>query len=272
MTRHSDAPNVLEHCRAAATALVMQFRLQDACVTVTASALKPVEAIGTPRRTDYPLLAGKEVMIEAALGAARGQAFTDTPLQFAGTLHDALALPLNDNGARAVFVATLNALYAHLGLINGTRHCKDDGPEICGAEMARRAAAEGARTVGVIGFNPAIVAALAAAFGAEHVRCSDLNPDVIGSTKSGVTILDGRTDNTTLMRGVDLVLATGTTFVNDTATALLDAARAASTRLVFFGVTCAAICHILQRDRWCFAPENAGTPSTPGTPGRKRRA
>lgn len=256
---------MLACCRKAAIAAVSRCRLHDTRVIVTAWALKPAEAIGSPRRTDYPILAGKEVLIEAALGDARGQAFTDTPVQFVGSLHDALAMPLNDNGARAVFVATLNALYAHLGLVSRTRHCKDDGPETCAAEMARRAIAAGARAVGVIGFNPAIVAAMVAAFGTKRVRCSDLNPAVIGSTQSGVTILDGRTDNAALMRGVDLVLATGTTFVNDTAAALLDAARAAGTRLVFFGVTCAAVCHILQLERWCFAPEHAGTPVTSPT-------
>jgi len=250
----------LEKCRAAARRLAEHHALDDANVSVTATVLKPADAIGAPRRTDFPILAGREVMIEAALAGARGQAFTDMPLQFAGTLHDALALPLNANGARAVFVATLNALFAHLGLVSGTRHCKDDTPEECAAEMARRAAAEGARTIGLIGFNPALAETLVAEFGVQHVRCSDLNPAIIGNTKYGITILDGRTQNAAVINSADIVLATGTTFVNNTAEVLMQMARAAGTRLIFYGVTCAAVCHILQRERWCFAPEDRCAP------------
>jgi len=258
MDKHTTC--VLEQCRAAARTLAKSHGLYDACVSVTATALTPAEAIGAPRRKDFPILAGREAMMEAALAGTRGQAFTDMPRQFAGTLHDALALPLNDNGARAVFVATLNALYAHLGLVSGTRHCKDDAPEECAMEMARRAAAEGARTIGLIGFNPAIAEALATVFGAHHIRCSDLNPATIGSTQFGITILDGRTHNDEVMRGADIVLATGTTFVNNTAEALIQMARIAGTRLIFYGVTCAAVCHILQFERWCFAPDDRYEP------------
>jgi hypothetical protein len=255
--------SVLERCRTAARTLAVRHALGDAGVTVTATALKPAEAIGAPRRKDFPILAGREVMIEARLGGTRGQAFTDLPLHFVGTLNDALGMELGDNGARAVFVATLNALYAQLGLVNGTVHCKNDAPEECAAEMARRAAADGVRRVGLIGFNPAIAEALVAVFGARHVRCSDLNPATIGSAKFGVTILDGRSNNAALMKGADLVLATGTTFINDTAARLLHSARAAKTRLVFYGVTCAAICCMLQLERWCFRPEDGGTPTAP---------
>ncbi len=258
MDKHTTC--VLEQCRAAARTLAECHGLHDAAVTVTATALTPAEAIGAPVRRDFPILAGREVMIEAALAGARGQAFTDMPLQFAGTLNDALALPLSDNGARAVFVATLNALYAHLGVVSGTRHCKDDAPEECAAEMARRVAAEGARTIGLIGFNPAIAETLAAAFGAHQIRCSDLNPATIGNTRFGITILDGCTQSAALMSGADIVLATGTTFVNNTAEPLMQSARTAGTRLIFYGVTCAAVCHILELERWCFAPEGRCAP------------
>lgn len=261
MNNHTTS--VLEQCRAAADAVAERHALRDACVTVTASVLKPKEAIGAPRRTDFPILTGREVMIEAAVAGARGQAFTDQPLQFVGTLNDALAMELRDNGARAVFLAVLNAVYAQCGLVRGTLHCKNDAPEECAAEMARRAQAEGTRRAGLIGFNPAIAEALAATFGAQHVRCSDLNPAIIGTTKYGVTIVDGRSENAALITGTDFVLATGTTFVNDSAGHLLQLARAAKTRLVFYGVTCAAVCHILQLERWCFAPEDGGACAVP---------
>ncbi len=43
--------------------------------------LTPQEAIGNPERDDFPLLKGKEVMIQADFRGSRGQAFTDMPLQ-----------------------------------------------------------------------------------------------------------------------------------------------------------------------------------------------
>lgn len=75
---------------------------------VNARPLTPEEAIGRPERDDFPLLKGKEVMMEALFLGARGQAFTDMPGNFQGTVEDVLALPLKNNFERAVFVATLN--------------------------------------------------------------------------------------------------------------------------------------------------------------------
>ena len=61
---------------------------------VSARPLSPEEAIGKPDRTDYPLLKGKEVMIEAVFIDARAQAFTDMPGTFQGSLHDLMGLDL----------------------------------------------------------------------------------------------------------------------------------------------------------------------------------
>jgi len=47
---------------------------------------------------------------------------------FEGTLQDVLAMELNNNYRRAIFVATLNAVMLHRGMIEGSVHCKDKGP------------------------------------------------------------------------------------------------------------------------------------------------
>jgi len=249
---------LLNECRAAGCALAQQHGLDDAVVTVVATTLTPAAAIGTPRRQDFPILQGRERMIEATINGARGQAFTDTPVTFAGTLRDVLTLPLTENAMRAIFVATLNALLCHLRLVTDTVHCIDDAPEQCAATMAAQARATGARTVGLIGFNPAIAEALVRVFGAGHVCITDLNPDNIGATKYGVVVGDGRTHGAALLNAVDLALATGTILVNGTGDALLQAARAAGTRVVLYGVTCAAVCHLAARERWCFAAQSGG--------------
>lgn len=53
---------------------------------VTCRALSPEEAIGTTRRKDFPILTGKEVMLQAQVGDGRGQVFTSSPSMFDGTL------------------------------------------------------------------------------------------------------------------------------------------------------------------------------------------
>ena len=102
---------------------------------VSARDLSPTEAIGKPDRDDYPLLTGKEVMMEARIRDSAGQAFTDQAGKFDGTLADVMALPLNTNYRRAVFVATLNAVLRNLGEAEATVHCKDKEPALCARQL-----------------------------------------------------------------------------------------------------------------------------------------
>ena len=66
--------------------------------------------------------------MQAEFSGSFGQAFTDMYGDFEGTLQDVLAMELNNNYRRAIFVATLNAVLRHLGMIEGSVHCKDKGP------------------------------------------------------------------------------------------------------------------------------------------------
>ncbi|MFQ6040959.1 MAG: succinylglutamate desuccinylase/aspartoacylase family protein, partial [Candidatus Poribacteria bacterium] len=104
-------------------------------VSVRAKPLSPEQAIGHPQRKDFPIIKGKEVMIQAEFIRHFGQAFTDNPGDFQGSLQDVLNLSLDNNFHRAVFVSTLNAVTRYLGLSEGTQHCKDDAPERCAEEL-----------------------------------------------------------------------------------------------------------------------------------------
>jgi len=70
---------------------------------VNVRSLTPQEAIGNPERDDFPLLKGKEVMIQADFRGNKGQAFTDMPGNYSGTLRDIFELPLINNFQRAIF-------------------------------------------------------------------------------------------------------------------------------------------------------------------------
>ncbi len=67
----------------------------DTVEVVSARPLTPDEAIGKPDRTDFPLLKGKEFMMEARYQGARGQAFTAMPGEFQGTVEEILGRNLD---------------------------------------------------------------------------------------------------------------------------------------------------------------------------------
>jgi uncharacterized protein (DUF4213/DUF364 family) len=242
----------LEEARSRLTALLDEQELLDQDVLVRVGLLTPEQAIGTPLRKDFPILAGKEKVIEARFRLARGHAFTDAPAEFRGSVREIVERPLASNADRALFVATLNAALRHLGQITGAMHCRNEDPEKCAVEIARVVRERaGEAMVGLIGCNPAILEALVKEFGAEHVRLTDLNPDNIGKTKQGVEVWDGATDMERLVREADIVVVTGTTFVNDTFPRIWATLRRQGKDYLVYGVTAAALCHLFGLERVC---------------------
>jgi uncharacterized protein (DUF4213/DUF364 family) len=151
-----------------------------------------------------------------------------------------------------VFVASLNAVLNHLGMVKGAVHCKDDEPERCAVEIADTIARRfGRGTVGLIGLNPAIAERLVERFGVAGVRITDLDRDNVGSRKFGVEIWDGN-DRTEELIGVsDVVLLTGTTLVNGTFDHILELIATHDKRYVVYGMTAAGVCGLTGIDRIC---------------------
>lgn len=246
------SPDTLQQARDRLLHIVRQERLLDSDVTVLLKPLTPKEAIGDPERQDFPIIIGKERMIEATVLDARGHAFTDTPRELAATVAQILELPLDQTPHRAIFIATLNAVLRHLGQVTATVHCKDEDPELCALELATSLLKEhGQVKVGLVGLNPAIAQRLADAFGADHVRITDLNRDNIGSSRFGVEIWDGGKRTGELVEVSELLLVTGTTLVNGTYDTIAGLARQAGKRVVLYGVTAAGVCHLLGLERRC---------------------
>jgi uncharacterized protein (DUF4213/DUF364 family) len=226
--------------------------LSAAAVTVRARPLSSEEAIGRPGRRDFPLLKGKERLVEAAIGEARGNAFTDAPREFTGSVEELLALPLGNTRNRGLYVAALNAAFRHAGLVRGTIHCRDDDPERCARQIATTVEARLCwHRVGLIGFNPAIAEELARRLGPERLRITDLNPENIGTERFGIPIWDGETRFRELIEWADGVLVTGSTFVNGTFDALHDAIEQAGKPMVLYGVTAAAMACLFGFERLC---------------------
>lgn len=213
---------------------------------ISARPLSAKEAIGEPDRDDYPLIKGKEVMIEAAFRGSRGQAFTDMPGKFEGSIRDVIALPLATNFERAVFIASLNAVMRELGLISGTVHCKDKEPAQCARELVDYVRERfGNPRISFVGFQPAMIERLSEQFA---MRVLDLDEENIGKKKFGLTI-EGPDKTEEVLQWGDIILATGSTSVNATIDQFLG-----KKPVVFFGVTASAVTKICGFERFCRYP------------------
>jgi len=206
------------------------------------------EAIGETGRDDFPLIRGKEVLMQAVYRGAVGQAFTAASGGFRGSLGDVLEMPINGCFERAVLIAAMNAVLRYLGKIEHTVHCRDDGPEKCKASMSEWIKEQGAKRVGLVGLQPALLEALAQALGPERVMVSDLA--MAGAVRCQVRILDGMQAGQ-MFESCPLILATGSTFANGTIDDLMEAARCCNCRIVFYGSTAAGVAYLLDLERWC---------------------
>ncbi len=244
--------STLDIAKAKFVSLVEEAGLHQQEVYIRAACLTPKEAIGCPTRKDYPIIKGKERMVEGLFLGAKGQAFTDTPVMYDGTLADILSMPLEDNGRRAIFLATLNAVLNHLGLCRGTVHCKDDEPEHCADEIAAHLMQtyDGA-SIGLVGFNPAIAESLAGAFGKDRIAITDLFDGNIGGERFGVEIMDGARQIDALVDVSDVLLITGTTLTNGTFDSIREIAKRRNRPFLLFGVTGAGVAALTGIDRLC---------------------
>ncbi len=234
--------------------------LLDKKIIIKMRPLKPEEAIGKPMRDDFPLLKGKEVLVEANFLGAKGQAFTDEPSDFEGYIADVLNLGLTTNRNRAVVVASMNAVLRHLNIIQNTVHCRNEEPEECGNEMADRFFKRWGEemTVGLIGLQPAIASALIKRFGAENVQIADLDEDNIGRDFEGVKVLDGNIHSLSVVENNFLALITGSSVVNGTIDKLIEVSKMDNRNrmTIFYGTTIAGVADLMRLNRLCFRSHN----------------
>jgi len=249
---HAARIPLLEQAKLQFSTISRDNHLSDSNISVLVKTLSPEEAIGVPGRRDFPIVEGKERVVEGDFQGAKAHAFTDAPKEFIGKLKDVISMPLENSGERAIFIATMNAVLKHCKFIETTLHCKDEDPERCAVEISSYIHNTlGSKKVGLIGLNPAILEALSKTFGAENVRVTDLNGKNIGSVKYGVTVWDGKTMTERLVKESDLVLMTGTTLVNGTFDKIWTAIRQYKKDHLVYGVTCAGVCSLTGVNRIC---------------------
>ena len=218
-------------------------------VKITTKALTPEEAIGNTKRKDFPIITGKDIMVQASCHGVFGQAFTDAPAVFEGTLGEICEMDMNDSHNRGLFIAALNAVMGYLGKSTRTVHCRNEGPELCACDAVEFVKKlYGNPKIGLIGYQPSMLDRLSKEF---EVRVVDLCEDNIGTDKYGVTVEDGSKEEIWkgIMDWADLVLCTGSTVCNGTIVNFLPWIN----KTLFFGTTLAGAATLMELPRMCFA-------------------
>ncbi|MCD6423658.1 MAG: hypothetical protein J7L42_06040 [Elusimicrobia bacterium] len=225
-----------------------KHHLLNTKIIIKSRVLTPEEAIGNPDRRDFPLLKGRERIMEAEFKSCFGHVFTDMPGNYTDTLKNILKKKIKNNFHRAILIASINAVMRHLNLIKGTKHCKNNEPEKCARKVARylKENFKRKKRLALIGYQPAFIEELAKSF---TLNVLDLNKENFGE-KYGVPVLDGDKFLKDVVDWAEIVLATGTVFVNDTIEKI--AKLKPIEDIVFYGVTVSGIAELLKLKRVCF--------------------
>lgn len=236
----------------------MEDRLEEARFSlktaVLSRALGIKEALGDPSPyKDFALQRGVEKLMDVEIDGHHGQSFTSQPCNWKGTVEEVLAMKLNSDKDRALAAGTINALASVLGIASGTVHCKDDGPDRCGAmaapELENRLPKNG--VLGIVGYQPALLHHAAKVLGPGRVRVADLNPANIGELRCGVRIWDGDKDMDTMADEASLCFATGSSIINGSADSILNLFHKRNKEVIFFGTTIAGTAALLGLERIC---------------------
>jgi len=223
--------------------IVDENKLGDEEVSVFAKTLTPTEAIGNPEHNDYPIQKGKERMMQAEFKGSQGQAFTDMFGNYKGKLSQIIEMDLSNNFQRAIFISTVNAVMRQLEMVDKTIHCKDKGPKDCSQELVSYIKKEFNKPrIALVGLQPRMLEELSAEF---EVRVTDLDKENIGKQKFGVMI-DSPEKTEENLTWCDVALVTGTTLVNDTASAFR-----IDKPVIFFGVSIAGPARLLGLTHFC---------------------
>ena len=137
----------------------------------------------------------------------------------------------------------MNAVLRHLGIVEGTVHCKDREPQECSQILVRKIRSEfGNPKVLLVGFQPRMAEALAKNF---SLRITDLDENNIGREKFGVMVQDPVHTQENL-GWCNLVVVSGSTIVNDTMKKFLN-----NKPTLFYGVSVAGATYLLGLNRFC---------------------
>jgi hypothetical protein len=237
----TELETLFEALREALKEQAVRHRLMEEQVSIHVRPMTPEEAIGSPDDRDYPIIKGRERIVEASFKTAKGHAFSDEAGNGTCTVAGLVERFPETTRERAEFIAALNAVYRYLGLCDQTVHCRDNEPRECARGLVARIG--GGLRVLLVGFQPRMLELLSES---NPLRVVDLDPDNVGTTRFGVAISDPASTREDI-EWCDVILATGSTIVNGTLPDFLRTGKP----VILYGVTISAAAEILGLDRYC---------------------
>jgi len=233
--------NIYEELKKALGEEIEKHDLSGQHISIRCKALSAREAIGRPEHDDYPIIKGREVMVEAIFKGAKGQAFADEFENADFFIDDLLKMKMNSNKRRASFISGLNAVFRYLNLCDKTIHCKDTEPTVCANHLFNNIGSR--NNVFLVGYQPRFLEMLSSEY---NVRVVDMDQDNIGKKIAGV-VIEPPERTQELIKWSDLIFATGSTLVNGTITSFLNQNKP----VLFYGVTISAAATILNFNKYC---------------------
>jgi uncharacterized protein (DUF4213/DUF364 family) len=236
--------NIYENLHKYFITMVKKNNLETQEIIVRTKPLTPEEAIGNPEDKDYPLIVGRERMMQAEFKNTFGQAYTDMYGNYSDKLINVAEMHLKNNFRRAVFISGLNAVMRYLGLIDKTVHCRDDEPRKCSDQLAEYIKRKyGRPRIALVGLQPRMVESLVKNF---DIRVTDMDCANIDTEKSGVVIQSPRKTREHL-DWCDIALVTGSTIVNDTINNFI-----IDKPVIFYGVTISGAAKVMGLESFCY--------------------
>ncbi len=182
-----------------------------------------------------------EFRVTADLCGTRGEAYTETPLNFEGTLREAIELTPSEGGIDARCLAAINAAMNHLGLCAGEFPATFDERRLyTDAIYSYITEKYGRSNIVLVGYDGYIVKKFIG--GDLDFWTMDRDPDNISQDRfKHVIVNSGRYNREACLAWGKVLIVTGSTLTNGTIVQYLDKGK----DLLFYGITIAGAATLL---------------------------
>ena len=218
--------------------------------TVSVTASKDPEQTLRPETEPVSAVARPEYCVKADICGVKGEAYTETPEDFCGTLQQALEIPPTEKGISAVTIAALNAAMNYLQLAPGTFPEGEEARYQYADALCRYVIeSHGPDNIVLVGYDGYLVKR----FMDEGLIfwTMDRDPDNITQDRFHHVVVNNakRNRESSFVWGKYFIV-TGSSLCNGTILHYLNSGK----ELLFYGITCAGAATLLKLP-W-FSPDN----------------
>lgn len=204
-----------------------------------------------PENDPPSTVARPEYCVTAMLCGSKGEAYTERPEDFKGTLKEALDIKPTDDGISAVTISALNAAMSHLSLAPGVfPEIEEARYDYADALCAYLVEKYGREKIVLVGYDGYIVKR----FMDEGLDfwTLDMDPDHISQDRFHHIVVNGaKLNRESSLAWGKIFVVTGSSLCNGTIIHYLNSGK----ELLFYGITCAGAAALLDLS-W-FAPERS---------------